>query len=191
MDQIEEALHQALPPPSSPPPSSSSTPMDVDASSSSNQPFALVKSVDEKGPAGAAVCPGLDTTFIDSSICSRALDTDVELDELTSSPLSLSFLSSSRQGLQPLDQIILFGTVNSSNHENLKALAALVGASEGVSLKITSSSLPPSLSPSSRSLAFLLSFDQNPISIQVLRNGQVKTLSLVPRSGWGGRGLIG
>ncbi|KAL7414429.1 putative 26S proteasome non-ATPase regulatory subunit 9 [Mrakia frigida] len=119
MNQIEEALHQALPPPSSPPPaSSSSTPMDVDASSSS-QPFALVKSVDEKGPAGAA-------------------------------------------GLQPQDQIVLFGKVDASNHDNLKALAALVGASEG-----------------------------SPISIQVLRDGQVKTLSMVPRSGWGGRGLIG
>ncbi|KAG2010250.1 proteasome 26S subunit [Coprinopsis cinerea AmutBmut pab1-1] len=33
--------------------------------------------------------------------------------------------------------------------------------------------------------------ENRPISIEVLRSGEKKTLSLVPRKGWGGRGLIG
>lgn len=42
------------------------------------------------------------------------------------------WLSLPQQGLKREDTIISLGTVNSTNHDSLKGVAALVGQSEGV-----------------------------------------------------------
>ncbi|ROV97610.1 hypothetical protein VSDG_04532 [Cytospora chrysosperma] len=70
-------------------------------------------------------------------------------------------------GLQPGDLIRNFGYVNASNHDGLKKVAECVQGSEGrdVAVKVSR----PGAAPSQRELL----------------------LTLVPRSGWGGRGLLG
>ncbi|GAA5918721.1 hypothetical protein JCM1841_006260 [Sporobolomyces salmonicolor] len=65
-------------------------------------------------------------------------------------------------GLQRDDLLLHLSTINSSNRDNLRAVAALIGRSEGVELPLT-----------------------------VLRGGLNVTLKLTPRAGWGGRGLLG
>ncbi|GAA5992309.1 hypothetical protein JCM10908_000417 [Rhodotorula pacifica] len=65
-------------------------------------------------------------------------------------------------GLQREDLLLSIGSVSSENHDNLRAVAALVGRSEGVALPIA-----------------------------VLRESSRVELVLTPRSGWGGRGLLG
>ncbi|GAA5871262.1 hypothetical protein JCM3774_000894 [Rhodotorula dairenensis] len=65
-------------------------------------------------------------------------------------------------GLVREDLVVSLGSVSSTNHDNLRAVAALVARSEGVAL-----------------------------SLAVLRNGTRTELVLTPRSGWGGRGLLG
>ncbi|CED82444.1 26S proteasome regulatory complex, subunit PSMD9 [Phaffia rhodozyma] len=128
MSEIERALHQVIP-------SSSDSPRSLNRERQEGQgsgvdgtdveggePFALVKSVDERGPAGKA-------------------------------------------GLKPDDLIVKFGSVLRSNNDGLKALAALVGTSE-----------------------------HKPIEVVVLRgegNKERVTKTLVPQSGWGGRGMLG
>ncbi|ROW14792.1 hypothetical protein VPNG_03777 [Cytospora leucostoma] len=70
-------------------------------------------------------------------------------------------------GLQPGDLIRNFGYVNRTNHDGLKKVAECVQGNEGqrITVKVTR----PSAAPSQRELQ----------------------LTLVPRSGWGGRGLLG
>lgn len=70
-------------------------------------------------------------------------------------------------GLQPGDLIRNFGYVDAANHDQLKKVAECVQASagQGVLVKISR----PSAAPSQRELQ----------------------LTLVPRQGWGGRGLLG
>ncbi|GAA5989790.1 hypothetical protein JCM5350_002942 [Sporobolomyces pararoseus] len=66
-------------------------------------------------------------------------------------------------GLEPNDLIISISSIDSTNHENLAAVGRLVSQSEGKGL---------------------------PIVVQ--RSGGKRTvLKLVPKSGWGGRGLLG
>ncbi|GAA5912451.1 hypothetical protein JCM5296_004398 [Sporobolomyces johnsonii] len=65
-------------------------------------------------------------------------------------------------GLKRDDLLLTLSTINSSNHDSLRAVAALIGRSEGVELPLA-----------------------------VLRGGQKVTLKLTPRAGWGGRGLLG
>ncbi|BGP25302.1 26S proteasome non-atpase regulatory subunit 9 [Rhodotorula toruloides] len=65
-------------------------------------------------------------------------------------------------GLKRNDLLLALEAVVASNHDNLRAVAALVGRSEGVAL-----------------------------SVKVCREGETLTLSLTPRGGWGGRGLLG
>lgn len=131
MDQIEAALHNALPPSGS---SRLARPVGimnggVEESNhpSSDMPFAVVKSIDPNGPAGAAVCH-LTLKAFRAHVCG---------------PLTFrSHRRSTRQGLAADDRIVSFGSVNASNHENLRALAALVGKSEGVR-SILGHTLPP------------------------------------------------
>lgn len=70
-------------------------------------------------------------------------------------------------GLQPGDLIRNFGYVNASNHDGLKKVAECVQGNEGrdVTVKVSR----PGAVPSQRELL----------------------LTLVPRSGWGGRGMLG
>ncbi|BGO92104.1 hypothetical protein NBRC10512_000835 [Rhodotorula toruloides] len=65
-------------------------------------------------------------------------------------------------GLKRDDLLLALESVVASNHDNLRAVAALVGRSEGVALSVT-----------------------------VRREAQTMRLSLTPREGWGGRGLLG
>ncbi|POY71110.1 hypothetical protein BMF94_5867 [Rhodotorula taiwanensis] len=65
-------------------------------------------------------------------------------------------------GLLREDLLVSFGSVSSSNHDNLRAVAGLVGRSEGTALPVS-----------------------------VIRQGVKVELTLTPRSGWGGRGLLG
>ncbi|KAF6757332.1 hypothetical protein DFP72DRAFT_890887 [Ephemerocybe angulata] len=67
-------------------------------------------------------------------------------------------------GMLQDDQIIKFGGLSHKSFEagSLQPLVSLVGANEN-----------------------------RPISITVLRSGESKVLSLTPRKGWGGRGLLG
>ncbi|BGP32781.1 putative 26S proteasome regulatory subunit [Rhodotorula toruloides] len=65
-------------------------------------------------------------------------------------------------GLKRNDLLLALESVVASNHDNLRAVAALVGRSEGVALGVT-----------------------------VRREGETVKLSLTPRGGWGGRGLLG
>lgn len=70
-------------------------------------------------------------------------------------------------GLQISDQIIKFGTINATNHDHLKALATCTLQSEGQELDL-----------------ICFRFDED---------GKRKMVSktLIPRSDWGGRGLLG
>ncbi|KUI53918.1 26S proteasome non-ATPase regulatory subunit 9 [Cytospora mali] len=70
-------------------------------------------------------------------------------------------------GLQPGDLIRNFGYVNGTNHDGLKKVAECVQGNEGriITVKVSR----PGAAPSQRELQ----------------------LTLVPRSGWGGRGLLG
>lgn len=70
-------------------------------------------------------------------------------------------------GLQPGDLIRNFGYVNRANHDGLKKVAECVQGNEGQSITVKVSR--PGAAPSQRELQ----------------------LTLVPRSGWGGRGLLG
>ncbi|KAL6465788.1 hypothetical protein MHYP_G00259210 [Metynnis hypsauchen] len=74
--------------------------------------------------------------------------------------LSLT-LNNSDSGLHIGDEIIAFGSVNTSNFQNLQNIASVVQHSEGKS-----------------------------VSIAVVRNGQKVNLSLTPQR-WSGRGLLG
>ncbi|GAA6058041.1 hypothetical protein JCM3770_002935 [Rhodotorula araucariae] len=65
-------------------------------------------------------------------------------------------------GIQRGDLVVALGTVTSANHDHLRAVAALVGRSEGATLPVV-----------------------------ILRRGDRLELSLTPKSGWGGRGLLG
>ncbi|GJN92656.1 hypothetical protein Rhopal_005691-T1 [Rhodotorula paludigena] len=65
-------------------------------------------------------------------------------------------------GLKRDDLILTLSSISTSNHDNLRAVAALVARSEGVAL---------------------------PMSVQ--RGADKLELTLTPRSGWGGRGLLG
>ncbi|XP_069789385.1 26S proteasome non-ATPase regulatory subunit 9 [Narcine bancroftii] len=67
----------------------------------------------------------------------------------------------SMSGLQVGDEIVVFGSVNTQNFQNLQNIAKVVQHSEG-----------------------------KPISITVIRNGQNIHLSLTPQR-WTGRGLLG
>ncbi|WVR07107.1 hypothetical protein IAU60_004147 [Kwoniella sp. DSM 27419] len=69
---------------------------------------------------------------------------------------------SSRAGLMSGDLIYDFAGVTSSSAGGLQAIGALVNSSEGVSLELL-----------------------------VMRGNEKVTLRLIPRSGWGGRGLLG
>lgn len=66
------------------------------------------------------------------------------------------------QGIRREDLIVALGSVNIQNHDRLRAVGALVNSSEGVVLPLV-----------------------------ISRNGQQLHLRLTPRSGWGGRGLLG
>ena len=75
-----------------------------------------------------------------------------------------------------------------------------MGGSEGVRLSLSvllcypgpsQTVLPRELRTFSISSFFSSTDNQKPIQLGVLRDGASKTLSLTPRSGWGGRGLIG
>lgn len=70
-------------------------------------------------------------------------------------------------GLQPGDLIRNFGYVDAANHDQLKKVAECVQASAGQSVIVKISR--PAAAPSQRELQ----------------------LTLVPRQGWGGRGLLG
>ncbi|KAL1878772.1 putative 26S proteasome regulatory subunit [Diaporthe australafricana] len=70
-------------------------------------------------------------------------------------------------GLQPGDLIRNFGYVDSSNHDELKKVAECVQGNAGQSVLVKISR--PSAAPSQRELQ----------------------LTLVPRQGWGGRGMLG
>lgn len=70
-------------------------------------------------------------------------------------------------GLQPGDLIRNFGYVDAANHDQLKKVAECVQANAGQSVLVKISR--PSAAPSQRELQ----------------------LTLVPRQGWGGRGLLG
>lgn len=70
-------------------------------------------------------------------------------------------------GLQPGDLIRNFGYVDAANHDQLKKVAECVQASAGQDVLVKISR--PSAAPSQRELQ----------------------LTLVPRQGWGGRGLLG
>ncbi|PRQ76286.1 hypothetical protein AAT19DRAFT_13308 [Rhodotorula toruloides] len=65
-------------------------------------------------------------------------------------------------GLKRNDLLLALESVVASNHDNLRAVATLVGRWEGVALSVT-----------------------------VRRGGEMMRLSLTPRGGWGGRGLLG
>ncbi|KAI8088054.1 uncharacterized protein B0P05DRAFT_531278 [Gilbertella persicaria] len=65
-------------------------------------------------------------------------------------------------GLRRNDQIIKFGHIDTTNHQQLQALNGLISASENQTLSVT-----------------------------VLREGQTVQLSVTPQSGWGGRGTLG
>ncbi|RHZ67814.1 hypothetical protein Glove_299g17 [Diversispora epigaea] len=65
-------------------------------------------------------------------------------------------------GLQKNDKIIQFGSIHSGNHQNLQALVTLVSNNEGKTL-----------------------------DIGIIREEEILSLKLTPRSGWGGRGLLG
>ncbi|KAK4704773.1 26S proteasome regulatory subunit N4, partial [Phenoliferia sp. Uapishka_3] len=88
----------------------------------------------------------------------------VSFDSLRRLRGGLEFLSSNRalQGLERGDQLISLGNVNVSNHDSLKGLAALVGQSEDVTLPLV-----------------------------ILRADSLLHLRLTPKTGWGGRGLLG
>lgn len=118
MNQIEAALHQAIPRPAAAPSSTSAGPSSSSSllPTNSKPPFALIKSVDPAGPAGTAV-RSLRLTRLVSSIVLGAKS---------------AFAFPLLQGLLAQDSIVLFGDVDSENHQNLKAVAALVGRSEGV-----------------------------------------------------------
>ncbi|GAA5943420.1 hypothetical protein JCM3775_003915 [Rhodotorula graminis] len=65
-------------------------------------------------------------------------------------------------GMKRDDLLVSLGAVSTSNPDTLRAVAALVGRSEGTALPVV-----------------------------VTRNGGRLNLVLTPRSGWGGRGLLG
>jgi len=65
-------------------------------------------------------------------------------------------------GLRAGDMMKIFGSVNASNHRNLSKLAEAVASNEG-----------------------------KQITVVVERDGMVQALQLVPRQGWGGRGMLG
>ncbi|KAG0164989.1 26S proteasome non-ATPase regulatory subunit 9 [Apophysomyces sp. BC1034] len=65
-------------------------------------------------------------------------------------------------GLQKNDRLVKFGHVHAENHNKLQAVNELVRQSQG-----------------------------SPIQVIVLRGEDKKTLSLTPRSNWGGRGTLG
>ncbi|ORY07970.1 hypothetical protein K493DRAFT_403534 [Basidiobolus meristosporus CBS 931.73] len=71
-------------------------------------------------------------------------------------------------GLEKGDKIIRFGDITNANHENLQAVGRLVASSEG------------------KTLILLIErndkVDETPTTI---------TMKLTPKSGWGGRGLLG
>ncbi|GAA5890013.1 hypothetical protein JCM16303_006135 [Sporobolomyces ruberrimus] len=66
-------------------------------------------------------------------------------------------------GLEPNDLIISISSIDSTNHENLVRVGKIVSESEGKSL---------------------------PVVVQ-REGGKRQVLRLVPKSGWGGRGLLG
>ncbi|GAA5957849.1 hypothetical protein JCM3765_003786 [Sporobolomyces pararoseus] len=66
-------------------------------------------------------------------------------------------------GLEPNDLVISISSIDSTNHENLAAVGRLVSQSEGKDL---------------------------PVVVQ-RSGGKRSVLKLVPKSGWGGRGLLG
>lgn len=65
-------------------------------------------------------------------------------------------------GLRRNDSILKFGHIDASNHQRLQAVNVLVSQSENL-----------------------------PISISVLRDGLTEEMTVVPRTGWGGRGTLG
>ncbi|BGP41636.1 putative 26S proteasome regulatory subunit [Rhodotorula kratochvilovae] len=65
-------------------------------------------------------------------------------------------------GMKRDDLLVALGSVLAANHDHLRAVAALVGRSEGTALPVV-----------------------------VRRGGERLELTLTPRSGWGGRGLLG
>lgn len=67
------------------------------------------------------------------------------------------------QGIRADDQLLAFGTVNSDNHNGLKALAGQVRQGERVEL----------------------------VLLRGGSSGETVRVDLMPREGWGGRGLIG
>ncbi|CAO3609324.1 unnamed protein product [Cunninghamella echinulata] len=68
----------------------------------------------------------------------------------------------SSAGLQRNDQIIQFGNITATNHQQLQALAGVVSTNIGQS-----------------------------IEIKIMRDQQEMILSLIPRMDWGGRGALG
>jgi 26S proteasome non-ATPase regulatory subunit 9 len=91
-----------------------------------------------------------------------------------------------RAGLQPEDRLVVFGSVNFTNHERLGKVAQVVQQNENVS----------------RYFAFPSQDDiddtpQRPILVKVLRQGadqaapELVELRLTPQRDWGGRGLLG
>jgi 26S proteasome non-ATPase regulatory subunit 9 len=85
------------------------------------------------------------------------------------------------QGLQRGDLIVKFGHLNkqSFSSSSLQPLADLVAESENVR--------PTSM----YTLIFFLTGRQRHIAIRALRGEQTKLLTLTPRNGWGGRGMLG
>lgn len=77
---------------------------------------------------------------------------------------------STKQGIKRDDLLLSISHLNSTNHESLRAVGQLVGASEGAVLP----------------LVILRSVGDG-------ENAQKQRLSLrlTPRTGWGGRGLLG
>ncbi|KAI9227932.1 MAG: 26S proteasome non-ATPase regulatory subunit 9 [Piptocephalis tieghemiana] len=65
-------------------------------------------------------------------------------------------------GMKKDDEILHFGHIHSGNHRNLQEVGQLVGKSQGT-----------------------------PIVVEVRRSSDLLTLTLTPRRGWGGPGLLG
>lgn len=85
-------------------------------------------------------------------------------------------------GLKAGDRILKFGDINSLNHEKLSKVAETVQRNQGVSLCSPLLLLELSL--------IWLCIQRN-LVVKVVRHTEELTLQLIPRSNWGGRGLLG
>lgn len=80
-----------------------------------------------------------------------------------------------RQGLAAGDIIYSFAGVTAASEGGIQAIGQVVARSEGVSVpRLTAADMP-----------------QRSLTLLALRGSDRKMLQLTPRSGWGGRGLLG